>query len=240
MIRVAFVMGEYPAPEFKRRADVALSYSSAEVEVGIITVPGITAYVHGLSSAELHLVAPAFMKAYQRAERDGYDAVVPLGMLDLGVDGGRSSVDIPVVGPCESSLYIASQLGDRFGLLGYHDSLIPFMRDIVRHYGMEPRVAGWRSCGVDLPDLAANHDKVVEAFVAGARALIKEQGANVIIPMGISQCPIHIKPDWLSRELGVPVVEGIGAPIRMAALLCSLGLKHSRGRWVKSKSNLLA
>ena len=39
----------------------------------------------------------------------------------------------------------------------------------------------------------------------------------MIIPMGISQCPVHIKPDWLQDRLGVPVVEAIGAPIRMAA-----------------------
>ena len=39
---------------------------------------------------------------------------------------------------------------------------------------------------------------------------------------------------WLSRELGVPVVEGIGAPIRVAAAMASLGLQHSRRRWPKS------
>jgi hypothetical protein len=36
--------------------------------------------------------------------------------------------------------------------------------------------------------------------------------------------------------LGVPVVEGIGAPIRMAGLIVGLGLKHSRLRWPYSKS----
>ena len=35
-------------------------------------------------------------------------------------------------------------------------------------------------------------------------------------------------------SVGVPVVEGIGAPIRMAAMLAGLGLKHSRKRWPKS------
>jgi hypothetical protein len=40
----------------------------------------------------------------------------------------------------------------------------------------------------------------------------------------------------LSQELGVPVVEGIGAPIRMAALMAGLGLKHSRKRWPKSSA----
>ncbi len=36
MLRVAFVVGDYPPAEKKLREDVAKSYSNAEVEVGII------------------------------------------------------------------------------------------------------------------------------------------------------------------------------------------------------------
>jgi allantoin racemase len=99
---------------------------------------------------------------------------------------------------------------------------------------MQGWMAGYRASGIDLPDLAANHDRLVTNFVAAARSLIEQDGANVIIPMGISQCPVHIKPDWLQKELGTPVVEGIGAPIRLAAMLASLGLGASRVRWPKS------
>ena len=234
MIRVAFVVGEYPPEEQKRREDTALAYSSQEVQVGIVRV-GATPYIHGLTPAELSLVTPAFFDAYRRAEREGYDAVVPLGVLDLGVEGGRSMVDILVLGPCETALHVASMVGERFGCIVYHDSLIPMTESIVRRYGgMYERVVGFRSSGFDLPDIAANHDKVVANFVAAARSLIEKERADVIIPLGISQCPVHIKPDWLSKQLGVPVVEGIGAPIRVAAAMAHLGLKHSRKRWPKS------
>ena len=40
----------------------------------------------------------------------------------------------------------------------------------------------------------------------------------------------------LADKLGLPVVEGIGAPIRFAAMMASLGLRHSRVRWAKSQS----
>ena len=233
MIRVAFVVGEYPPEEQKRREDTALAFSSAEVQVGIVRV-GATPYIHGLTPAELSLVVPAFFDAYRRAEREGYDAVVPLGVLDLGVDGGRSMVDILVLGPCETALHIASMVGDRFGCIVYHENLIPMTEMIVRRYGLQDRIVGWRASGFDLPDIAANRKAVIENFVAAARSLIEKERADVIIPMGISQCPVHIKPDWLSRELGVPVVEGIGSPIRVAAAMASLGLKHSRRRWPKS------
>ena len=58
--------------------------------------------------------------------------------------------------------------------------------------------------------------------------------ADVIIPTGITQCPVHIDPKRLMKELDVPVAEGIGAPIRIAATFADLGL-HRR-RWPKSRS----
>jgi len=232
MIRVAYCIGEYPEAEFKRRADVALSYASEEVEVGILRI-GASPY-HGLGPAEIQAVAPLYHEAYLRAAREGYHAVVPLGMLDLGVDGGRSLVDIPVIGPAMATLHVAALLGDRFGLVCYEPHVIPRHRAQMRAYGMEPWIAGYRTVSMRIRDMTPNRDRMTETFVREARSLIEEDGAEVIIPHGISQCPVHIKPDWLSGELGVPVVEGIGAPIRVAAMLAGLGLTQSRIRWPKS------
>ena len=39
MIRVAFVIGDYPPEQFKLRAETATAYSSPDVEVGILRVP---------------------------------------------------------------------------------------------------------------------------------------------------------------------------------------------------------
>src|SRR5260370_38444538 len=96
---------------------------------------------------------------------------------------------------------------------------------------MESFIAGWRASGFYLQHIADNRDKMVESFLEAARALIEEDGADVIIAQGITQCPVEMKPQWLMAELGVPGVEGIGAPIKMAAMLVSLGLGQSRGRW---------
>jgi allantoin racemase len=87
MVRIAFAVGDYPAAERRLREDVAKGYASAEVEVGIVSVAASP--YNGLGPAEIQLVAPYYHAAYLEAERQGYDAVVPLGMLDLGVDGGR-------------------------------------------------------------------------------------------------------------------------------------------------------
>ncbi|MDB5642341.1 MAG: hydrogenase expression protein HupH [Hyphomicrobiales bacterium] len=234
MARVAFVIGDYPEEQFQLRARTALDYSGPGVEVGIIRVPARP--FDGLTPAEIEGASPIFHEAFRTAEREGYDAVVPLGMLDLGVDGGRSAVDIPVIGPLQATLHVAAQLGDRFGIVCYHQAAIARHRAQTRAYGMEDWIAGRRASGFYVQHIAANKNQMIDSFLAAARALIDEDGAQVIIPQGITQCPVQMKPDWLSAELGVPVVEGIGAPIRLAAMLANLGLKHSRVRWQKSGS----
>jgi allantoin racemase len=234
MIRVAFVIGDYPPDQRRLREDVAKSYSSADVEVGILSVPARP--FDGLTPAEIQAAAPIFHESFREAERQGFDAVVPLGMLDLGVEGGRSAVDIPVIAPLQAVLHVAAQLGDRFGVVCYHPSAIARHHAQTRAYGMESWIAGRRASGFYLQHIADNRDKMIGSFLMAARALIEEDGADVIIPQGITQCPVQMKPKWLSDQLGVPVVEGIGAPIRMAAMLAGLGLKHSRVRWQKEGS----
>lgn len=234
MIRVAFVIGDYPPDQFKLRADVAIGFSSADIQVGIVRVAARP--FDGLTPTEIQAAAPLFHEAFRQAEREGYDAVVPLGMLDLGVDGGRSAVDIPVIAPLQATLHVAAQVGENFGIVCYHPTAIPRHRAQTRAYGMEDWVVGRKASGHYLQHIAANQNAVIESFLMAARALIEEDGADVIIPQGITQCPVLMKPDWLSAQLGVPVVEGIGAPIKLAALLVSLGLKHSRVRWAKAGS----
>src|SRR3954453_17658955 len=102
-IRVAFVVGEYPPDERKRREDAALAFASTEVAVGIVSVKA-TPYYIGNPPDLLGLAVPPFVAALPEAEKQGYDAVGPLGTLDLGVDAGRCNVNIPVVGPSESML----------------------------------------------------------------------------------------------------------------------------------------
>lgn len=233
MIRVAFCIGEYPEEERRRREDVAMSYASPEVEVGIVPV-GASSY-QGLGPAEIQGVAPVYHRAFVEAERQGYDAVVPLGMLDLGVDGGRALVDIPIIGPAQACMHIAALLGDRFGMITYNAEGIPRHRAQARFYGMGERICGYRTVGLRLKDMAGAVEQMTETFVREARALIEDDGAEVIIPLGVTQCPVHIDPIWLQEELGVPVVEGIGAPIRLAAMLAGLGLGQSRVRWPKSE-----
>jgi len=95
MIRVAFVIGGYPPEEHKRRADVALSYSTAEIGVGIVDVAA-SPYFYGMTPTEIQLVAPAFIESFKRAEKEGYDALT-MRRVATALDTGPSSLYAHVV-----------------------------------------------------------------------------------------------------------------------------------------------
>src|SRR5262249_58472766 len=132
-----------PPEEKRKREEVAKSFSSADVEVGIVSVPPQP--FGGLGPAEIQLVAPYYHAGYLQAEKEGYDAAVPLGTLDLGVDGGRSLGDIPVIGPCEAMFHIAAPLRDRLGVICYPHHVIPPQITPTPHYRIESRIAGRRA-----------------------------------------------------------------------------------------------
>ena len=54
-MRVAFVIGDYPEAEFRRRERAALAYASPEVEIGILRTPA-SPFVHGLTPAERQML----------------------------------------------------------------------------------------------------------------------------------------------------------------------------------------
>lgn len=229
-MKIGFVIGTYPGEEQERRERVVLSYQSPEVEIEFIRLDG-TVYHHQTSSGSIEELAPAFHLAYQQAEKNGCDAVVPLGTLDLGLQGGRALVDIPIVGPTEACMRLVPLVADNFGAICYHERYFGFMERLVRSYGMKDRMVGIEASGFDLPDIAANSNLMRENFLSAARKLIVEKRAQSIVPLGITQCPVHMSSKELSEELGVPVVEAIGSPIRLAATLVSLGLRSSRACW---------
>ena len=103
----------------------------------------------GLTPEEIQAAAPIFHDSFRQAERAGYDAVVPLGMLDIGVDGGRSAVDIPVIGLLRTSMHAALTLADKVGITVPLAPHVPYTWRILRSHGLDRFVSDIRSQGMN-------------------------------------------------------------------------------------------
>ncbi len=235
MVKVAVILGGYPGEERDRRANCITSYSTSDVSVEVVSVAP-SPYATDLTEGELGMITPDFIMAAMAAERAGYDAVVPFGTLDIGIQGARTFLNIPIVGPLEAGLRIASFLGDRYGLVTYTEHATAFQASLARLYGCEDRIVRSQDIGISIYQLKEDPDEVRRRFVAAGRQLVKE-GAHVIIPAGVSCCPVWMTADSLAEEIGVPVVECVGAPVRVATSLAQLNLVASRQRYPQANAD---
>lgn len=77
------------------------------------------------------------------AERDGADAIMVACSGDTGVVEARTAVDIPVIGPMEAALHLATTYGSQIGIVTVQDpSWVDYCRLMTHSYGLGNRLVG--------------------------------------------------------------------------------------------------
>ena len=126
-MKIMVVMGEYPPEENERRRQAVLNCSSPGTEIGFAVIKA-TFFRRSNSQVNSLSAGPLVAEVAVKAEADGYDAVVPFGTLDAGVELARNLVRIPIIGAGQSVLHLGAQLSNRLGIIAYEEKSIPFMR----------------------------------------------------------------------------------------------------------------
>src|ERR1041384_1773642 len=135
-MKIMVVMGEYPPEEAERRRRAVLACASAGTEIGFGV---ITATFFKRSNSQVNSLAagPLVAEIAVKAEADGYDAVVPFGTLDAGVELARNLVRIPMVGAGQSVMHLGAQLSNRLGVIAYEPKSIPSIRELIDKFDAE-------------------------------------------------------------------------------------------------------
>jgi len=102
-------LDETTVEEFSRVASPDTELSVVHLDQGPASIE---------SRYEAALAAPDVVRKAIEAEKDGMDAVVSNCMDDPGVEAAREMVSIPVIGPAQTSMHIATMLGHRFSVVG--------------------------------------------------------------------------------------------------------------------------
>jgi allantoin racemase len=223
--RLMVLMNRYTPGQLDERQRAVLAAASPGTEVGFDEVaesPG------GGATTNYHraVVAPAFARRARAAEDAGWDAVLPWGTLDLGVEEARHVVRIPVVGPGRTAVNVAASLVDRFGVMVYGADQVPMFTKLVRGWGGHGMVA-MRHVGMRPMDMADHRDELRERFLEEARRLA-DGGAELILPLGYSMVPVSLSAGDLGEAIGTPVLDPLAIAMRVAEALATTGFTNSR------------
>src|SRR5215475_8167768 len=225
-MKIMVVMGEYPPEESERRRRAVLNCASPETEIGFDIIKA-TVFRHSNSQVNSLSAGPLVAEIAVKAEANGYDAVVPFGTLDAGVELSRNLVRIPVVGAGQSVLHLGAQLSSRLGVIAYEDKSIPFMRKQMHAWRVADSVVSIRSVQIPLAESTKNRDAMRVRFIQTARELIDNHDAEIIVPMGVTMVPVQYSPQEFEKELGVPVMDALKTSIQTAEMMVRMGLAHS-------------
>ena len=225
-MKIMVVMGEYPPAEGEHRRQAVLKCASPDTEIGFDVIKA-SFFRHSNSQVNSLSAGPLVAEVAIKAEANGYNAVVPFGTLDAGIELSRNLVKIPVVGAGQSVMHLGAQLSNRLGVVAYEDKSIPFMRKQIHAWRVADYVVGIRGIGIPLPESSKNRDAMRGRFIEVARYLIDQYDAEIIVPMGVTMVPVQYSPEEMAQELGVPVMNALKTSIQTAEMLVRMGLTHS-------------
>ena len=158
-------------------------------------------------------------------ERDGADGYVIACFGDTGIHAAREAASGPVVGMTEASLFAAALIAHKFSIVTLPSRTRIQAERVVRELGMQERCGPIRAIDVDVLDCEDEDAAIGEAFLVEARRAIAEDHAEAVILGCAGLSPLV---QLLTKELGVPVIEGVSVAVKMAEGLLALGLRTSK------------
>ncbi|MEW2134185.1 aspartate/glutamate racemase family protein [Streptomyces sp. NPDC005435] len=191
------------------------------------TVTGLTP-AWGPESAEgwldSHLSAAAVLDTLRTYDGPPYDAVVMAGFGEHGREGVRELVDVPVVDITEAAAHLACLLGRRYAVVTTLDRSRGQIEDSLETAGVARNCAAVIGTGLGVLDLAGDPARTGAAFLAAAGRAARA-GAEVLVLGCAGMAGLRKE---LADRLGLPVVDGVAAAVKLAESLVALGLTTSR------------
>jgi len=177
------------------------------------------------------LMTPDVVEEIIKAEAEGFDGVFVSCCFEPGVKEAREVVDIPVVGGLLPAVFLARQIGQKFGFIIDTPRAGAQTYDLFKQYKLDVELVGIRSVEMNVESIANAPEKNRERVVDIIEQLIKD-GADVIV----NGCTIVAayfsekgKPESL---VNIPVLDSNVCAIKTLEILVDLqkkvGLSVSR------------
>ena len=170
------------------------------------------------------LAVPGLLQEIAKGEREGARAAVIACFDDTGLDAARAMASIPVLGICEAALAMAALVAQRISVVTtMEQSRVP-IEALVRRYGMAEctRVRAADIPVLSLEDPASGAERKLEAEIVRA---VEEDRAEAIVLGCAGMAGLAAK---YKERFGLPVIEGVGAAVKLAEALIALGLSTSK------------
>jgi allantoin racemase len=196
----------------------AVKEPDTEVEVVSLALPEPIAHVE-YRAYEALTYGEIVRLAYEGG-RSGYDAMVIGCFYDPALKEAREvSGEMVVVAPCMAAVQVALTLANRFSVIIGRRKWEEQMTECVRANGAGHNLASMRSIDMGVEQLQADHKETERRIIEAARLAVREDHAEAVILGCTGEYGFH---DVVQREVGVPVIDAVCAPFKLAEHMANL------------------
>lgn len=184
----------------------------------------------GPESIEGHLdeaiAAVGVLEEVRKGVAAGYDAHIIACFGDPGLLAARELARGPVIGIAEAAFHVASLICTRFAVVTTLTRTRIIAEHLLRNYGMAEHCTSVRCVDIAVLELEAlGPEGLVERVAEHAMHARDHEGAGAIVLGCGGMADLAAK---VSERVGLPVVDGVAAAVKLAEALVELGLGTSK------------
>lgn len=199
-------------------AEAARLAAGPHSEITALNPPDTPPAIQGAADGAAAL--PGLIRLFDEtvARAPGFDAVIIACFDDVGLAEIRARSPVPVIGIGEAAFHVATLLGPRFSVVTTLEISIPVIEANIAAYGFSRHCARVRAAGV--PVLTVGGSDHGEALIAAEARRAADEDDCAAIVLGCAAMASLART--MSDEIGLPVIDGVAAAVRLAAAVVPL------------------
>ncbi|MFT6981066.1 MAG: allantoin racemase [Marinobacter psychrophilus] len=158
-------------------------------------------------------------------EREGTDAYVIACFGDPGIYAARELTRAPVIGIAEAAFHMASLISTRFSIVTTLPRTMIIAEHLLESYGFSHNCRRIRAADIPVLELEDNPDLALQLIIEECLRAKHEDNIGAIV-LGCGGMA-DLTPQ-ITEAVGLPIVEGVTAAIKLAEALVGLGLGTSK------------
>lgn len=184
---------------------------------------------NGVPSIEGHydeaMSAIEVLELIQQGKAQQVDGHIIACFGDPALHAARELAQAPVIGIAEAAFHMATLVATKFSIVTTLARTKIIAEHLLQQYGFERKCAQIRC--IDLPVLALEHDKQIayEKLLASCQQAKMHDGIGAIV-LGCGG--MAEMADQVSLELGIPIIDGVRAAVKLIESLHGLGIQTSK------------
>ncbi len=165
------------------------------------------------------------LEEVRKGENERCDGYVIACFGDPGLLAAREITQAPVLGIAESAMHVASFIATGFSVVTTLKRTCIIAEHLVEGYGLTPFCRRVRGTDVPVLDLEETSAAAFAIIAEECRRAVAEDrcGAIVLGCAGMADLVAAVQ-----REIGIPVIDGVAAAVKLVEAVIGLGLGTSK------------